>query len=211
MHITDGFLDVKTWTILAIVSAIGVGLSVKKVNKDIGEKQIPLMGVMAAFVFVAQMINFPVPGGTSGHFLGGVLSVILLGPFAGLIVMSSVLIIQCLIFQDGGLTALGANIFNMGIIGAVVGWYIYISLSRLIKNDKGLFISAFIAAWVSTVLSAAACAVELGIAGIVPVKIAVVSMSIVYALIGIGEGLITAAALGFILNLRPDLLRMRKV
>jgi len=164
------------------------------------------MGITAAFIFAAQMINFPVAGGTSGHFMGGVLAAILLGPFTALLVMATVLIIQCLIFQDGGVTALGANIFNMGIIGAFVGYYIFSVLRKFLKNDKGFFVSAFAAAWLSIVIAAAACSLELSISGTVPLKTSLIAMTGFHALIGIGEGLITVAVLSFIKKTRPDLL-----
>ncbi len=210
MHIPDGFLDTKTWVTLGIVSAGVVSFAIRKTSKKIGEKQVPMMGVLAAFIFAAQMLNFPVAGGTSGHFMGGVLAAILLGPLAGVLIMAIVLIIQCLIFQDGGLTALGANIFNMGLIGAVVGYYLYLGLSR-IAGTRGMFISAFIASWLSIVLAASICAIELAISGTVPLRIALPAMAGVHGLIGIGEGLITVAVLSLVFKVRPDLLKLEKV
>lgn len=207
MHIPDGFLDVKTFSILGVVSAVTVGIAVKKLNKRLGDKHIPLLGVLSAFIFAAQMLNFPVAGGTSGHFMGGVLAAVLLGPSAGILIMTVVLIIQCFVFQDGGLTALGANIFNMGIIGSVIGFYIYTGLKKIIQN---MFVSAFVSAWLSIVLSASFCAVELAISGTVPLKIAMPAMVSVHTLIGIGEGLITSSVLGFISKVRPDLLEIDK-
>jgi cobalt/nickel transport system permease protein len=211
MHIPDGFLDTKTWITLGVVSAGTVGLALRKVSKKVGEKQIPLMGVLAAFIFAAQMLNFPVAGGTSGHFMGGVLAAILLGPLAGVLIMAIVLIIQCLIFQDGGLTALGANIFNMGIIGALVGYYLYLGLSRIVAGTRGMFISAFIASWLSIVLAAGVCATELAISGTVPLRVALPAMAGVHGLIGIGEGLITVAVLSLVFKVRPDLLESKKI
>lgn len=214
MHIPDGFLDAKVWTTLGVVSGLTLVLAVKKTSNRAhteggsGEKQIPMMGIVSAFVFAAQMLNFPVAGGTSGHFMGGVLVAILLGPFSGLLVMSSVLIVQCLVFQDGGLTALGANIFNMGIIGAILGYYIYLVILKAIKR---MSISSFIASWLSIVLASSACAVELAISGTVPLKVAFPAMAGVHSLIGIGEGIITALVLGFILQTREDLLQIEKV
>lgn len=214
MHIPDGFLDAKVWTTLGVVSGLTLALAVKKTSNRAhteggsGEKQIPMMGIVSAFVFAAQMLNFPVAGGTSGHFMGGVLTAILLGPFSGLLVMSSVLIVQCLVFQDGGLTALGANIFNMGIIGAILGYYIYLGILKAIKR---MSISSFIASWLSIVLASSACAVELAISGTVPLKVAFPAMAGVHSLIGIGEGIITALVLGFILRTREDLLQIEKV
>jgi len=212
MHIPDGFLDLKTWVTLGAVSAGLVGYALKRSSRKLGEKHIPLLGVMAAFIFAAQMLNFPVAGGTSGHFMGGVLAAVLLGPSAGLLVMATVLIVQCLVFQDGGLTALGANVFNMGVIGAMLGYYIYVALNRVMRgNPRVLFICSFVAGWLSIVLAASACAVELAISGTVPLGVALPAMAGVHSLIGIGEGLITALVLGFVFKLRPDLLDIEKI
>ena len=211
MHILDGFLDAKTWITLTAVSGVIVGIALKQTGKKLGEKQVPMMGITAAFIFAAQMLNFPVAGGTSGHFMGGVLAAILLGPLTAVLIMSTVLIIQCLIFQDGGLTALGASIFNMGLIGSVVGYYIYVGLNKLITSSKGNFISAFIAAWLSIILASAACSVELAISGTVPLKTSLIAMVGVHALIGIGEGFITVVVLSFVSKTRPDLLKLEKI
>ena len=204
MHIPDGFLNAKTWVTLAVVSGFAVGVASRIASKKAGEKQIPLMGVMAAFIFAAQMLNFPVAGGTSGHFMGGVLASILLGPSMGLLVMTAVLVVQCFVFQDGGLTALGANIFNMGIIGAVLGYYLYLIFRKVGSRT----IAVFAASLISIVLAAATCSIELAISGTVPLKVALPAMAGVHVLIGIGEGLITIAALGFLGKTRPDLLEI---
>ena len=206
MHIPDGFLDTKTWITLSAVSGTAIAFSLKKTEQSLGEKQIPVMGITAAFIFAAQMINFPVAGGTSGHFMGGVLAAILLGPFTALLVMATVLIIQCLIFQDGGVTALGANIFNMGVIGAFAGYFIFASFKKILKVKNSFFICAFAAAWLSIVIAAAACSLELWLSNIVPLKKSLLAMTGVHSIIGIGEGLITIAVLSFIKKTRPDLL-----
>lgn len=207
MHIPDGFLDLKTWTGLAIISGVFLGLAIKKTNKKLGEKQVPLLGVTAAFIFAAQMLNFPVAGGTSGHFMGGLLAGILLGPFSGLLVMSTVLILQCLIFQDGGLTALGANIFNMGIIGSFFAYYLWMLLSKILDKSVGVFISA----WLAIVLAASFCALELAISGTAPLKIVLPAMVGIHTLIGFGEGIITVGVLSFVTKARPDLLELEKI
>lgn len=210
MHIPDGFLDVKTWTTLWGISGIGVSYAIKKVEKEFDRKKIPLMGVSAAFVFASQMLNFPVAGGTSGHFVGGVLVAILLGPWAGLLVMTQVLAIQCFIFQDGGLTALGANIFNMGIVGSVFGYYIYKFFIKIMRNiQNNVFISAFLSSWITIIFSASFCAIELSISGTSPLSLVLPMMAGVHALIGIGEGLITILVLNFIKKVRVDLLRLQ--
>ncbi len=124
MHIPDGFLNMTTVAATGVASAGGVGVAVKMAANKIGEKQVPLMGMLAAFIFAAQMLNFPVAGGTSGHLIGGALAAILIGPWAGVIIMAAVLIAQSLIFQDGGLLALSANIFNMGIVAVFTAYFV---------------------------------------------------------------------------------------
>ena len=166
---------------------------------------------MAAFVFAAQMFNFPVGGGTSGHFMGATLIAILLGPWASVLIMTTVLTVQCLVFQDGGLTALGANIFNMGIMGGFLGYYVNTAIQLFAQDKKGIFIGGFAAAWCSIVLSAVCCAIELGISGTIPLKIVVPAMAGIHAIIGIGEGLITIATLSLLTRVRPDLLQLQKI
>ena len=135
LHIPDGFLTLFVSIIFWIGTIVMVSLAISKTNKTLGEKQVPLMGVMAAFIFAAQMLNFPVAGGTSGHFLGGALAAIVLGPWAGILVMTAVVSVQALLFQDGGLLVMGANIFNMGILTAVIGFGLY----RAVTNrNKGI-------------------------------------------------------------------------
>jgi len=164
------------------------------------------MGVTAAFIFAAQMINFPVAGGTSGHFLGAVFSSVLLGPWASLIVMTIVLVVQCLGFADGGLTAIGSNIFNMGVMGALGGYGVFITLYVLLrKSRKGFFIALAISSWFSIMLGASAAAIELAISGTSPLKVALPAMAGTHALIGIGEAIITTTAVSLILKTRSDL------
>lgn len=164
------------------------------------------MGVTAAFTFAAQMLNFPIAGGTSGHFLGAVFSSVLLGPWAGLLIMTIVLIVQCLGFADGGLTAIGSNIFNMGVIGALGGYTIfYILFTLLQKSRKGFFFALTVASWLSIVMGASAAAIELALSGTSPLNIALPAMAGIHAIIGVGEAIITAAALSLILKTRPDL------
>jgi len=204
MHIPDGFLDAKTWGPLWAVSAAGVGAAARRARARLDDRTIPLLGVTAAFVFAAQMLNFPVAGGTSGHFTGGALSAILLGPSAGILAMSSVLTIQCLVFQDGGLTALGANAFNMAIAGCLSGWAVWRALTAVFGRRLRTA-SVFLAAWSSVVLAASLCAVELGLSGTVPLKPALAAMAGVHAVIGLVEGAVTAAVLELVWKVRPDL------
>lgn len=164
------------------------------------------MGVMSAFIFAAQMINFPVMGGTSGHLFGGVLAAVLLGPYAGAVVLTCVLIFQCLIFQDGGLLSLGANVFNMAVIGTIGGYVLFNILHRIIGDKKGLLIGAAVSSWISVVSAAFFCALELALSGTSPLRIVLPSMVGIYALIGIGEALITVAVLSFVQKVRPDLI-----
>ena len=212
MHIPDGFLNVATVATTYAVSAGGVANAVRIANKKLGEKQVPLMGILAAFIFAAQMLNFPVTGGTSGHFLGAALAAILLGPWAAVIIMSAVLIAQSLIFQDGGLLALGANIFNMGIVASFGAYYIY-RLAQLLFGDnrRGKLIGVFTAAWGSVLLASIACAVELAVSGASPWRVVLPAMAGIHALIGIGEGLISIAVVSLVLATRADLMRLQNI
>ncbi len=206
MHIPDGFLSHGINAATFVISAGACTYGVRKVNRTFGEREVPLMGVTAAFTFAAQMINFPVAGGTSGHFLGAVFSSVLLGPWAGLLIMTIVLIVQCLGFADGGLTAIGSNIFNMGVIGALGGYTIFYALFTLFrKSRKGFFFALAVASWLSVVMGASAAAIELALSGTSPLKIALPAMAGIHAIIGVGEAIITAAALSLILKTRPDL------
>ncbi len=212
MHIPDGFLNVATVATTYAVSAGGIGNAVRVANKKLRERQVPLMGILAAFIFAAQMLNFPVAGGTSGHLIGAALAAILLGPWASVLIMSCVLIAQCLIFQDGGLLALGANIFNMGIIASFSGYYLYRLCSSLLGDSKkGRLISGFIGAWGSVLLASIACAIELAVSGVSPIWVALPAMAGIHAIIGIGEGLITSAVLSLVLATRADLLELQKI
>jgi len=195
MHIPDGFLETRVWAPLAGISAGAIALASKKVSKDLDEKKVPLMGVLAAFVFAAQMVNFPIGGGTSGHLTGGVLIAAIVGPYAAILMMSTILILQALLFQDGGITALGANIFNMGIVNAGVGYITLKGLNRITGNFK---LSAFITSWLCVVLAAGSAAAELSLSGVVPIKVSLPAMAGIHALIGIGEGAVTIAALELI-------------
>ena len=212
MHIPDGFLNVATVATTCVVSVGGVGNAVRVANKKLGEKHVPMMGVLAAFIFAAQMLNFPVAGGTSGHLIGAALAAILLGPWASVLIMSCVLIAQFLIFQDGGLLALGANIFNMGIVASFSGYYLYrLAISFLGGSRKGKLISGFVSAWGSVFLASIFCAIELAVSGASPIRIVLPAMAGFHTLIGIGEGLITAAVLSLVLATRADLLELQRI
>ena len=210
MHIPDGFISIPVAVTTGIIAAGAIAYGVKATSKKMGDKQVPMMGVLAAFIFAAQMLNFPVAGGTSGHFVGAVLAAILLGPWSALLIMSSVLIVQCLVFQDGGLLALGANIFNMGVISIFTSYYIYKGIYGLSRKSKvGRLAGAGIAAWFSVVIAATACAIELAISGTSPMEVAVPAMAGIHAIIGVAEGAITVAVLGLIMATRADLLELK--
>lgn len=212
MHIPDGFLNVATVATTYAISAGGIANAVRLANKKLGEKQVPLMGILAAFIFAAQMLNFPIAGGTSGHLLGAALAAILLGPWGAAIVMSAVLVAQSLIFQDGGLLALGANILNMGIIASFGAYYVYRFVRSLFRgNRRAELAGGFVAAWISVLLASVACAIELAISGASPLKVVLPAMAGIHALIGIGEGLITVAVVSLLLATRADLLRLQRI
>ena len=206
MHIPDGFLDAKTAVATGGLAVAGLGVSLRHLRRQLPRRKIPMLGLAAAFVFAAQMLNFPVAGGTSGHLVGGVLTAVLLGPSAAVIVLTAVLIVQCFVFADGGVTALGANVFNMGIIGGVGGYAIYRAVSQMFSGTRGLITAAVFAAWCSTVVAAISCAGQLALSGTVPWSVAFPAMANVHMLIGIGEGLITALVIVAILRARPELL-----
>ncbi|MDD1768341.1 MAG: energy-coupling factor ABC transporter permease, partial [Methanomassiliicoccales archaeon] len=193
------------------VGFAAVALSVARLRKITDDRAIPFMAILAAGIFVAQMINFPVFGGTSGHLLGAALATVLLGPFAGIVVMTVILIIQCLVFTDGGLLALGLNVFNMAVVGCLVSWVVYRPISR--KSEKAAVIAA---AWTSVFFAAFLAALELvvsydtsGGAYGISTLIAVPSMLGYHALIGIGEAAITAGIFIFLSKVAPETLKMR--
>lgn len=206
MHIPDGFLTANTWIPAWLVSVCGVSFCLKKTTLLLKEKAVPLMGVVSAFVFAAQMINFPVLYGTSGHLLGGVLTVVLLGPYAAAVVITIVLIVQCLIFQDGGLTALGANILNMALLGTIGGYLIYKFIRKLTRGTRGIILGTAVASFSSVVIASGACAVELAISKTSPFRIVFPAMIFIHIFIGIGEAVITSFVVSFILKVRPDLI-----
>ena len=208
MHIPDGFLSTGVAVATGAVAAGVIGYSLYKSREELDEKSVPLLAVCAAFIFAAQMLNFPVAGGTSGHFLGGVLAAVLLGPWLGSLVIGLVLLVQCLGFADGGLTALGANIYNMAVIGTVLGYYIFYGIKSLLPKNRTAFLAATgIAAWLSVFLASGAAAVELSISGTSPLNVTLPAMLGVHSIIGVGEALITVVVVGLVLAVRPDLVR----
>ena len=207
MHIPDGFLSTVVAVALWLLSMVAVGYALRRVGRDLGERQVPFMGVLAAAIFAGQMLNFSVTGGTSGHLLGAAMATILLGPWPAMIVMTTVVCIQALIFQDGGLLALGANLFNMAVVGVAVSHFVYTSLRRLLGSRPwGLFASGFAAAWSSIFIASLAAALQIAASGTSPANVSIPAMGGIHALIGIGEGLITVGALAFLLATRRELL-----
>lgn len=211
MHAADRFMSVPVALLFWALTALVVGIAVRRTNRSLEESSVPLMGVMAAFIFAAQMFNFQVAGGTSGHLLGGVLAAVLLGPWAGTLVMACVIAVQGLVFSDGGLVVMGANIFNMGVVGTLGGFALYRALAVLFGGeDRGRLPAAAIAGWVSVVAGSLMTSLELAASGTSPLEVVVPAMVGVHVFIGIGEALITVAALTFIAVTRPDLLRLRR-
>jgi len=211
MHIPDGFLSMGVIVVCWVLSIIAIGIALARTRKSLGERQVPVMGVLAAFIFAAQMLNFTIAGGTSGHFLGAALAAILLGPWAAILTMTTVVALQALLFQDGGLLALGGNILNMAVIGPVVAYGFYRGVRTLLGNRReSTLVAGFVAAWVSIVVAALACAMELGFSGTSPIGIALPAMAGIHALIGIGEGLITLGALALVTATRPDLVEAER-
>jgi cobalt/nickel transport system permease protein len=210
MHAADRFLSVPVSLVFWAISAAVLAVAVRRTNRTLDERSVPLMGVMAAFIFAAQMFNFQVAGGTSGHLLGGVLAAILLGPWAGTLVMACVVAVQALVFSDGGLVVMGANIFNMGIVGTLAGYGVYRALCTVLGGeDRGRIPAAAIAGWLSVVMGAAMMSLQLIVSGTSPAELVLPAMLGVHVVIGIGEALITAAAVGFIAVTRRDLLDLR--
>ncbi len=197
---------------LGVASAAGVVYAARRAERELPPERVPLVGATAAFIFAAQMVNFRVAGGFSGHLLGGVLAAALLGPHAAVVAMTVVLLVQALVFQDGGVTALGANILNMAIIAAYVGWPLARALSSRAKTPAGRALGIAVGAWVAVVLGAVACALELVVSGTVPLvpegqplyKSVPLLFVGVHLPIAVAEAVLTAGALGLIYRWRPD-------
>jgi cobalt/nickel transport system permease protein len=202
MHIPDGFIDAKTALVTTTLAAAGVGVALRQVRRELPPRRVPLLGLAAAFLFVAQMVNFPVAGGTSGHLIGGALVAVLLGPSAAVVVLTAVLIVQCLLFADGGLLALGAN---MGLVATVSGYAVFHVVRRWLPGLRGQVAAMAFAGWCSTVLAAIGCAGQLAWSGTVAWPVAFTAMTGIHLLIGVGEGAISALVLLAIARTRPDL------
>jgi cobalt/nickel transport system permease protein len=208
LHIPDGFLSTGVAVAGWVLAVLIVGQAIRQTRHQLGERQVPLMGILAAFVFAAQAVNFPVAAGTSGHLMGGALAAIILGPWAATLIMTAVISVQAFLFQDGGLLALGWNIINMGVLTAFAGYASYRLLLRLTGAASAARITAsFAAAWVSVEVGAVATAIELAISRTSPLNMGLPAMAGVHALIGIGEGLITGGAISLLQASRPEVLQ----
>jgi cobalt/nickel transport system permease protein len=206
MHIPDGFLDVKTAVAGGLISTAGLGFALRRARAGTTARRLPLLGLTAAFIFVAQMLNFPVAGGTSGHLVGAVLAAVLLGPAGAVVVMSSVLILQCFLFADGGVLALGANLFNMGILAPVAGWTVYRLLRRASGGEAGRLLAVGFASWCSVVAASISCAGQLSLSGTASWRAVLPTMAGIHMVIGLGEAAITTLVVAAIARTRPDLL-----
>jgi len=214
MHIPDGLLNptiiIFLWVITIVVMILGYFKIGKIFEKEDSEKLVPYIGVLAAVIFAFQFVNYPVPGGTSGHLIGGTLIAIILGPWASVIILFLVLVVQSL-FGDGGILAMGANAFNMGIIGGIVGFYVVVFIVKIlnktsIRKELKVSIATAIGAYISIILAAFICAIELGVSGAVPYGIAIPAMVYWHLLIGIGEAIISSLIIFYIYRVKPDLI-----
>jgi len=204
MHIPDGFLNVLVSAACWLLTLVILGIAVANTRRELDERLVPLAGIMAAFIFAAQMLNFPVAGGTSGHFIGAALAFIILGPWLGLLAMTAVIAVQGLLFQDGGLVVMGANILVMGVVPGFLAYALY----RLGRGRAGRAqtLLAGVAAWLSVVIASATVSLLLAFSGTSALGIVLPAMVGVHTVIGLGEALITVAALAFIRQTRPALL-----
>jgi len=208
MHIPDGFINGGTSAGAGVIAAGGVAVSLRRSADVLDDKSAPLAGLVAAFIFAVQMLNFPVASGTSGHLLGGALAAILVGPWVAALCISVVLLVQGLVFADGGLSALGLNITNMAIIGVGVGYAVFTVLRRVLPaNRSGVLAASAVSAAVSVVAASAGFVVQYAIGGAGSASVGTVTAAMlgVHTLIGVGEAVITALTVGAVLSVRPDL------
>jgi cobalt/nickel transport system permease protein len=207
VHIPDGFLSNEVAVVCAVPAIGAVAYALRRAEVDLDDRRVPLLGVTAAFVFAAQMLNFPVAGGTSGHFLGAALAAILLGPWLACLVVAVVLAVQAFVFADGGFTALGGNVFNMGVIGGVLVGGLMLAARKALPNTRTALLGVTASgAWLAVMAGAAACSVELAMSGTVPLGTVLPAMLGVHAVIAVGEAVITVAAVSAVLTTRPDLI-----
>ena len=203
MHIPDGFIPLAQCAIYYVILIVALYFAGKWARANLDEKRIPLLAVLAAGIFAIMSMNMPIPFGTSGHMVGGALvAIVFMAPEAAVLVFTAVLLIQALFFGDGGITALGANVLNMGIVGGCVGLYTFKGLKDII----GKYPSIFVAAWLATLVAAVVAAIEMAIAGTFPLTVGIASMALYHAFIGIIEGVLTVIVIYALEKFRPDLL-----
>ena len=208
MHIPDGFIDIKTSAAFSAAAAIAVGGAVKGARNQLSEQSAPLAGLTAVFIFAVQMLNFPVAAGTSGHLIGAALAMVLVGPYAATLALSVVLIIQAFLFADGGLTALGLNIFNMGVVGVWASFGVFFIVKKLLpKTKSSIVVASFIAALLSVPAAAVGFVLQYAIGANATFSVSTVLSAMVgtHVLIGIGEAIITALTVSAVLASRSDL------
>ncbi|MGW4238588.1 energy-coupling factor ABC transporter permease [Streptomyces sp. NPDC004749] len=208
MHVPDGFIDVPVSAATGVVAAGAVAVALRGARRELDERTAPLAGLVAAFVFAAQMLNFPVAAGTSGHLLGGALAAVLVGPYTGVLCVSVVLLMQGILFADGGLTALGVNITDMAVVTTVVSYALFRGLVRVLpRTRRSVTVSSFVAALVSVPASALAFTLIYAVGGTtdLPIGKVLTAMVGVHVLIGVGEAAITALTVGAVIAVRPDL------
>ncbi len=209
LHIPDGFLSGGVAGVAGLLAVAAVAVGLRVADRELDEARVPLLGVLAAFIFAVQMLNFPVAGGTSGHLLGATLAAVLLGPWIACLVMAVVLATQAFVFADGGISALGANVLNMGILGALLaGYLIRLAWPLLPKSRTALLAAVGVMSWLAVMVGAAATSAELAISGTIPLSTTLPAMLGVHALIGIGEAVITVTAVSAVLAVRPDLISL---
>ncbi|MER5647267.1 energy-coupling factor ABC transporter permease [Streptosporangium sp. NPDC002524] len=207
MHVPDGFFNAAVSVSAGVVAAAGVAVCLRGARRELDDRTAPMAGLVAAFIFAVQMLNFPVAAGTSGHLLGGALAAILVGPYTAVLCVAVVLLVQAFFFADGGLTALGVNITLMGLVAVLVGWGVFRLITRSVRNRGAVVAAAFVAALVSVPASALAFTLLFWAGGTAPIEIGTVAAAMggVHLLIGVGEGLITAVTVSTVLAIRPDL------
>jgi cobalt/nickel transport system permease protein len=214
MHIPDGFLDLQICVILYALTAVCWIFAFRKAGRILSDKQIPLMATLTAMFFAAQMMNYPIIGGTTAHLLGGPILAITLGPYAGLVSMTVILLIQALLFGDGGITTFGANVWNMGVVGVFVPYLVYVLALKIRKGRMAMLIGAFLGGLLGDLLAAISAGLELGVSTLTfpySTEIAVTAMATHHIIIGIGEGVVTATILSVLQKARPDLLQIPRV
>ena len=208
MHVPDGFLDVPTSVATGAVAVAGVGLALRGARRELDDRTAPMAGLVAAFVFATQMLNFPVGAGTSGHLLGGALAAVLVGPWTGVLCLAVVLLVQALLFADGGITALGTNITLMGIVGVGVGWLLFVLARKVLPKRIGMVpVAAGFAALLTVPIAAFTFVLLFAVGGQAPVSLGAVLTAMIgwHVLIGIGEAVITALVVSSVVAVRPDL------